>query len=59
VIVLEAIERINAELGTTAVVITHNIVIADMGSRVASFANGRIASVHVNARRRPARELSW
>ena len=59
VIVLEAIERINAELGTTSVVITHNIVIADMASRVASFANGRIASVVTNARRRPARDLKW
>ncbi len=59
VIVLEAIERINAELGTTSVIITHNIVIADMASRVASFANGRIASVVTNARRRPARDLKW
>ena len=59
VIVLEAIERINAELGTTSVIITHNVAIADMGSRVASFANGRIASVIVNPRRRPAHELKW
>jgi putative ABC transport system ATP-binding protein len=59
VIVLEAIEKTNAELGTTSVVITHNAVIAAMGSRVASFANGRIASIAVNARRQAARELSW
>ena len=59
VIVLEAIERINAELGTTSVIITHNVAIADMGSRVASFANGRIASVVSNANRRPARDLRW
>lgn len=59
VMVLEAIERINAELATTSIVITHNVAIADMGSRVASFANGRIANIAVNARRRPARELSW
>ena len=59
VIVLEAIERINAELGTTSVIITHNVAIADMGSRVASFANGRIASVVANPRRRPAHELKW
>ena len=59
VIVLEAIEKINAELGTTSVVITHNAVIAGMGSRVASFANGRIANVVVNERRQAARELSW
>ncbi len=59
VIVLEAIERINAELRTTAVVITHNVAIAEMGSRVASFANGRVATVTVNAKRKRARELSW
>jgi putative ABC transport system ATP-binding protein len=59
VIVLEAIERINSELGTTSVIITHNVAIAEMGSRVASFANGRIASVVVNAAHRPARELKW
>jgi len=59
VIVLEAIERINTELGTTSVIITHNIVISDMASRVASFANGRIASVVTNALRRPARDLKW
>lgn len=59
VIVLEAIERINAELGTTSVIITHNVAIADMGTRVASFANGRIASVVSNANRRPARDLRW
>ena len=59
VIVLQAIERINAELGTTSVVITHNVVIADMGHRVASFANGRIAQVTTNARRQPAGSLRW
>ena len=59
IIVLEAIERINRELGTTSVVITHNAAIADMGQRVASFADGRIASLRTNASRRPARELKW
>jgi len=59
VVVLEAIERINAELGTTSVIITHNVAIAEMGSRVASFANGQIASIAVNPRRRPAHELAW
>ncbi|MBU6443279.1 MAG: ABC transporter ATP-binding protein [Alphaproteobacteria bacterium] len=59
VIVLEAIEHINRELGTTSVVITHNVAIGDMGMRVAHFANGSIANVVENAARRPARELSW
>ncbi|SRR5579885_586198 len=59
VIVLQAIERINAELGTTSVIITHNVAIADMGDRVASFANGRIAGVVKNAARQPAKSLKW
>jgi len=59
VVVLQAIERINAEFGTTSVVITHNVAIADMGHRVASFANGRIAQVTANARRQPAGSLRW
>jgi putative ABC transport system ATP-binding protein len=59
VLVLQAIEQINAELGTTAIVITHNVAIAAMGSRVASFANGRIVRIDANARRQPAASLSW
>jgi putative ABC transport system ATP-binding protein len=59
IVVLEAIERINRELKTTAVVITHNVIIARMATRVVSFANGQVASVSVNEDRRAARELSW
>jgi putative ABC transport system ATP-binding protein len=59
VIVLQAIEHANAELGTTSVIITHNVAIADMGHRVASFANGRIVNVVENAERRPASALRW
>ena len=43
--VLEAIERINRELGTTAVVITHNAAIAGMADRVIHLADGTIARI--------------
>ena len=60
VVVLEALARINAELGTTTVVITHNAAIAAMADRVIRLADGRIASVEVNAGRKCApRELRW
>jgi putative ABC transport system ATP-binding protein len=59
VLVLEAIERIHAELGTTTVLITHNAVIADMSDRVLVMGDGRIQEERRNACRRPARELSW
>jgi putative ABC transport system ATP-binding protein len=59
VVVLEAIERISQELGTTVAVITHNAAIAAMADRVISLADGRISSVEENSRRLPARNLSW
>ena len=59
ILVLEAIERVNRELGTSTAVITHNSIVAGMADRVIHIADGRIASIEVNAERRPARELSW
>jgi putative ABC transport system ATP-binding protein len=59
VLVLEAIERIHGELGTSTVLITHNAVIAEMADRVLVMGNGTIHEERRNATRRPARELSW
>jgi putative ABC transport system ATP-binding protein len=59
VLVLEVIDRVNRELGTTTAVITHNAVIADMADRVISISDGRIASERRNPRKVPARELTW
>src|SRR5207344_2282275 len=59
ILVLEAISRINRELGTTTAVITHNAVIADMADRVISISDGKIVHVHPNARKRVASELTW
>jgi putative ABC transport system ATP-binding protein len=59
VLVLEAIERIHDELGTSTVLITHNVVIADMADRVLVMGDGTIHEERRNARRRPARELAW
>ena len=57
--VLEAIERINADLGTTTALITHNAGIAGMADRVISFADGRVQETRTNASRTRARELTW
>lgn len=57
--VLEAIERINRELGTLAVIITHNAILADMADRVLSMRDGQIVSEHVNARRASVQDLKW
>jgi len=57
--VLEAIERVNLELGTLAVIITHNAVIADMADRVIQLSDGRIVDIRSNPVRRPVRTLAW
>lgn len=59
VLVLEAIERANRELGTTTAVITHNASIADMADRVVSIADGRITAVRANPTKKAPRELNW
>ena len=58
-LVLEVIERINRELGTTAVVITHNAAIAGMADRVLYLGGGRIQRVERNAHKLSPAELSW
>jgi putative ABC transport system ATP-binding protein len=59
IVVLEVIDRVNRELGTTTAVITHNATIAHMADRVISLSDGRIASVHQNAQKLSASELQW
>jgi putative ABC transport system ATP-binding protein len=59
ILVLEVIERVNSELGTATVLITHNAPIAQMAHRVITLADGRIAREHTQAVRQRARELSW
>lgn len=58
-VVLEAIERVNTELGTATAVITHNKSIASMSDRVLTLLDGRIASVEKNPRKLSPRELEW
>ncbi|MDQ1831620.1 ABC transporter ATP-binding protein [Massilia scottii] len=58
-LVLDVIARINKELGTTAIVITHNAAIAGMADRVIKLGDGRIQSVEVNAHKLSPSELAW
>ncbi len=58
-LVLVAIDRINRELGTTTVVITHNVAIGAMAGRVLRMAGGRIAADEPNLARRPPSEIDW
>ena len=58
-LVLEVIERINREMGTTAIVITHNAAIAGMADRVLYLGGGRIQRVVENTHKLQPSELSW
>ena len=57
--VLEAVERINRELGTLAVIITHNAAMAEMADRVLSLSDGHIVKERTNETRLPVRSLQW
>ena len=59
ILVLEAIEQVNDELGTTTAVITHNMVIGGIADRVLRMADGHIVSAEQNPARCTARELEW
>jgi putative ABC transport system ATP-binding protein len=59
VLVLEVIKRINLELGTTTIVITHNVAIARMADRVIRLSDGRVTSIESNAAKAQPRELAW
>ena len=58
-LVLEVIARINGELGTTAMVITHNAAIAGIADRVLRLGDGRVVGVEKPARKLTPAEISW
>jgi putative ABC transport system ATP-binding protein len=59
IVVLEALARVNAEIGTTTVVITHNAAIASMADRVIRLADGRVTAVEDRTEKLLPSELSW
>jgi putative ABC transport system ATP-binding protein len=59
VVVLEALERVNRDLGATVAVITHNAAIAGMAHRVVTLADGHILSDRRNQTRVSPREIEW
>ena len=59
IVVLEAIEHVNRELGALTVIITHNAVMADMADRVIRFSDGRVQSIHQNTQRALPSSLKW
>ena len=59
ILVLEAIERVNREIGATTALITHNVSSAAMANRVITRADGRIVDTRANETRAAPRDISW
>jgi len=59
IVVLEAIQRANHELGTLTVIITHNAIMADMADRVIHLVDGRVHHLRENSSPVPASSLNW
>jgi putative ABC transport system ATP-binding protein len=59
VVVLDALDRVNREIGTTTAVITHNVVQAEMAERIVHLRDGLITHIEQNAHRKSPRELKW
>ena len=59
IVVLEALDKVNRELGTTTAVITHNVDIAAIADRVVHVSDGRISSVEHNQEKKNPRDLHW
>lgn len=59
IIVLEALDRVNRELGTTTAIITHNAGIRQIAHKVVSFIDGRISEVTENDHRIAPSEVIW
>ncbi len=58
-IVLEVIEHVNQELGTTTAVITHNASIAKMADRVIHIGSGKITLIEENEVKAKPADLVW
>jgi putative ABC transport system ATP-binding protein len=58
-IVLEVLEQVNRELGTSTAIITHNAPIAGMADRVVTLADGRIKDERRNTHKTRVEDLAW
>ncbi|HTH66437.1 MAG TPA: ABC transporter ATP-binding protein [Gemmatimonadales bacterium] len=58
-LVLQVLDRINRDLGTTVAIITHNAAIAAMGDRVVRMHSGQIAAIERNPTRASVDVLQW
>ena len=59
VVVLEAIQRVNDELGTTTAIITHNAAQAEISTRIIHLSDGQVSEIETNDHPKEAREVEW
>lgn len=59
IIVLEALDRVNRDLGTTTVIITHNAVQAKMAERIIYLSDGQVTEIRRNEQKTSPRDLNW
>lgn len=59
ILVLEAIQNVNKDLGTTTIVISHNVTIAQMADRVVFLRDGQIVDIKVNSEKLSPSDLDW
>lgn len=59
IVVLEALDRVNRELGTTTAIITHNVVQGEMAERVIQLKDGQITDIQKNEHKKAPGELKW
>ena len=57
--VLEVLDQVNRQIGTTVVVITHNAAIGQLADRVLMMGDGRLQSEQRNAQRKSASDIAW
>jgi putative ABC transport system ATP-binding protein len=58
-LVLSVLQRVNKDLGTITVVITHNAAIAALADRVIRISSGRIVDIQRNSTRATPDDISW
>jgi putative ABC transport system ATP-binding protein len=59
IMVLEAIDTVNREVGTTTILISHNVIVGEMADRTICLADGKVSSIIANEKRQSAHELHW
>ncbi|MFO7956454.1 MAG: ABC transporter ATP-binding protein [Candidatus Brocadiia bacterium] len=58
-LVLQVLKQVHEESGTTVVIVTHNVAIAEMGDRVIRLRSGKLQDITVNESPVDPEELTW